>query len=67
MLVGVIILLYYLIIMGVGLNNENVIYLDIVLRIVGGMVVFLSYIINNVEFSIRVILLIGKSVGILMI
>lgn len=62
MLFGVIILLYYRINLGIGLNYEDVIYLDIVLRIVGSMFVFLSYVINNVEFSIRVILLFGKSV-----
>lgn len=46
--------------------SEDVIYLDIVIGIVGSMVVFLSYIINSIEFSIKFILLLGKSVGILM-
>lgn len=62
MLLGVIILLYDIINMGSGSFNEDVIYLDIVIGIVGSMVIFLSYLINNIEFSIKVILLLGKRV-----
>lgn len=61
MLLGVIILLYYIINMGSGSFNEDVIYLDIVIGIVGSMVIFLYYR-NNIEFSIKVILLLGKRV-----
>lgn len=51
--------------MGSGSFNEDVIYLDIVIGIVGSMVIFLYYR-NNIEFSIKVILLLGKRVWILM-
>lgn len=61
MFLGVIILLYYIINMGSGSFNEDVIYLDIVIGIVGSMVIFLYYR-NNIEFSIKVILLLGKRV-----
>lgn len=61
MLLGVIILLYYIINMGSGSFIEDVIYLDIVIGIVGSMVIFLYYR-NNIEFSIKVILLLGKRV-----
>lgn len=61
MLLGVIILLYYIINMGSGSFIEDVIYLDIVIGIVGSMVILLYYR-NNIEFSIKVILLLGKRV-----
>lgn len=51
--------------MGSGSFIEDVIYLDIVIGIVGSMVIFLYYR-NNIEFSIKVILLLGKRVWILM-
>lgn len=64
---GVTIPSYHLTTMGVGSNNEDVIYSDTALMTVGDTAAFLSYTTNNVEFSIRATLSTGKSAGILMI